>query len=100
MGDAVTINAIGGSSGDGSAAFLGLGSSLVDIMRIEVEVGNSDGSRDNSFAINFASLRLAAPDEVEIPEPATLALLSLGLAGLAALRGRKRWSALAGRSVC
>jgi len=88
MGSAISINGTSGTAGNGSALFVGLASSLADIRRIEVEVSNGVASLDNSFAINFASLRVAAPDPGNVPEPTTVGLVGVALALAAWKRSR------------
>jgi hypothetical protein len=79
-------NNLGDSNGsvDNSAIFVGAKSSLTDIVRIELQVANSEGSANNQFIINFLSLQLGTP--AEIPEPATMGLVGTVLAVLAMKR--------------
>ena len=92
----ITVDGISDFSSDGSAVFLGGLSSLRDIVRVDVSVDLQNGTR--GFAINQMSLLTTAPDgpPVTVPEPASLSLVALALAGgLLAGRGRRGCSAVA-----
>lgn len=92
----ITVDGISDFSSDGSAVFLGGLSSLRDIVRVDVSVDLQNGTR--GFAINQMSLLTTAPDgpPVTVPEPASMSLVALALAGgLLAGRGRRGCSAVA-----
>jgi hypothetical protein len=68
-----------------SAIFLGLSRASADISRIEFSV---TGPANVEFAINQLDMQLQP-----IPEPASVALFALGLAGLAGWKKSRRFSA-------
>lgn len=78
--DTVLVNGLSSAANDGTAAFLGGRSNLRDITRVDISVGLSGGSR--AFSINQMSLLSTdAPVIGGVPEPSSLALLPLALAG-------------------
>jgi len=84
----VTQNGTSNFNNDGSAVFLGGMSSARDITRIDVSVGLLSGG--SGFTINQASLLTTnAATPGEIPEPATVTLVSAALGGLIWLRRRR-----------
>ncbi len=81
-----TLGGTSSGTADGSALFIGLLSSLKDVVRVDVSVSDTNGL--SSFGIGELALVTSAPPSNEIPEPSTVALVSLSLAGLALLRRR------------
>jgi len=67
-----------------SAPFIGVTSTLADIigMQFLVDIGNPSFPREGALAINRM--------DVKVPEPLTLSLFSVGLAGIGAMRRRKK----------
>lgn len=81
-----TENGNSNSNGDGSAIFIGLLSDSANITSIVFT--NTAGSSPNDFAIGTLDLNRGMPGEV--PEPASMALLVAGLAGIGSLRRKSR----------
>jgi PEP-CTERM motif len=81
LGDSTTAE-------DNSAPFIGVTSTVADIigMQFYVDIGNVSFPADGALAIN--QLNVDVPNTV--PEPVTLSLFGAGLAGAAAIRRRKK----------
>lgn len=89
--DTVVVNGNATVNQDDSAVFLGGTSSLRDIVRVDVSVSQSGGSR--ALAINQMSLLTSDPSNGTVPEPASLGLAGAALA--AAVLARRRRAAAA-----
>ncbi len=83
----VSRNGVSSTANDGSAIFLGGTSSLRDIVRIDVGVNTVLGSA--GLTINQMSLLTTNPPTGAVPEPSTIALVAVGLAGCLWTRRRR-----------
>lgn len=92
IGDGMTmeVNFASGSpyqtlilTGSSSPVFFGFGSDAADISSITL-----NGSNTFSFAID--NFRFTAGSSNNVPEPASLALMGIGLAGIGAMRRKQR----------
>lgn len=80
-----SVNGTSGDTQDGSAPFLGGTSSLRDIVRVVLLMSGAG----DELTINQGSLLTSDVPSGDIPEPATVALVSAALAGCLAVRRRR-----------
>jgi len=76
---------------DGSSTSAGFGDGLATISPGEVAFASLvPGTTLSNSAPHWYNLQNGVPDPVEVPEPGSIALLGLGMSGLAFLRRRKK----------